>query len=75
MMGDLLIVHTKMFSIFFFFSFISYGRSFLTKDHECNYFLYDHLDFLDHALKLFCVCVDIPSAKNVTRFHTIPVKL
>ncbi len=73
MMGDLLIVHTKMFSIFFFF-FISYGRSFLTKDHECDYFFMTTWNFWI-MLSIFFVCVDIPSAKNVTKFYTIPGKL
>ena len=41
--------------IFVYFPFISYGRSFLTEDHECYYFFYAHLDCSNHALNFF-VC-------------------
>ncbi len=63
-----------IFDFFFHFPFISYGRSFLTEDHECDYFFYIHLAFSNHALNFF-VCVHIPSAIKVTEFRTILVKL
>ncbi len=36
------------FCVFVNFPFISYGRSFLTEEHKCDYFIYDHLACFEH---------------------------
>ncbi len=47
--------NSQNFCVFVDFPFISYGRSFLTKEHNCDYFLYDHLACSNQALN-FLVC-------------------
>ncbi len=49
-----------IFCVFVDFPFISYGRSFLTEDHKCDFFFYGHL-----ACSNIFLCVHIPNAIKV----------
>jgi len=67
--------NSQSFCVFVNFPFISYGRSFLTKEHKCDYFFLRPLSLLGSWPKFFFFCVHIPNAIKVTKFRNIPMKL
>jgi len=50
--------------VFVNFPFISYGRSFLTEEHKCDY-------FSAQIMTSIVSCVHIPNAIKVTKFRII----
>ncbi len=63
-------LYTQKFSefcVFVDFPLISYGQSFLTEEHKCDYFFYEHLAIF--------LCVHTPNATKVIKFLNIPMKL
>ncbi len=47
--------NSQNFCVFVDFPFISYGWSFMTEEHNCDFFFYDHLACSNQALNFF-VC-------------------